>query len=121
MIRKLFWTPMLAGAVLAFVSGCHSYHIETTVQNRTGGAVSLIEVDYPKASFGADAIASGADFHYRIQVQGSGELQVQYTGPDGQVAKSTGPTLAEGQEGKLDIILLPQRKVEFRPELSIGH
>lgn len=121
MICKLPWAAMLAAATLALLSGCHSYHIDTTVENRTGGAVTLLEVDYPKASFGADAIAAGADFHYRFQVQGSGELTVQYTGPDGQVAKSTGPALAEGQEGKLEIVLLPQARVEFRPELSPGH
>ena len=81
----------------------------------------MLELDYPSASFGADAIAPSADFHYRFQVQGSGELTVQYTEPNGQVAKSTGPALAEGQEGRLEIVLLPQAKIEFRPDLTAGH
>jgi hypothetical protein len=49
------------------------------VENRTGAAIELLEVDYPSASFGADTLASGADFHYRFQVRGSGPVKVQYT------------------------------------------
>jgi hypothetical protein len=30
----------------------------------------------------------------------------------------TGPELAERQEGRLQIVLLPQGKVEFHPELT---
>ena len=103
------------------VCGCHSYHIETTVENRTGGAIQLLEVEYPSASFGADTLASGADFHYRIQLRGSGPLKVQYTAGDsrqGQVTQIDGPTVAERQEGKLEIVLLPAGKAEFHPELT---
>jgi hypothetical protein len=69
---------LAAIAVAAFLAaaGCHSYHIDTTVENRTGGAIQLLEVDYPSASFGADTLASGANFHYRIQLRGSGSLKV---------------------------------------------
>jgi hypothetical protein len=121
MMCKLSCAAMLAAATLGLLSGCHSYHIDTTIENRTGAAVKLLEVDYPSASFGIDAIAPGADFNYRFQIRGNGQLKVQYTEPNGQIAKLTGPTLDEGQEGKLDIVLLPQAKVEFRPDLSPGH
>jgi hypothetical protein len=111
---------LLAGIVMAafFAAGCHSYHVESTVENRTGGPVKLLEVDYPTASFGADSLAVGADFHYRIQLRGSGPLKVQFTSADGHQAQVTGPTLAERQEGSLRIVLLPDGKAEFHPALT---
>jgi hypothetical protein len=112
---------LLAGvlaAVLFWVAGCHSYHIETTVENRTGGAIQLLEVDYPSASFGADALGAGALYHYRMQLRGSGPLKVQYTGSDGQQRQVEGPGLAEPQEGRLEIVLLPGGKAEFHSQVS---
>jgi len=106
---------------LAPAVGCHSYHIETTVDNRTGGTVKLLEVDYPSASFGKDSLAAGDAFHYRIQLRGDGPLKVQYTASDGSQAQIQGPTVAEGQEGRLEIALLPGGKAEFHPELTPDH
>jgi hypothetical protein len=103
---------------LMWTAGCHSYHIETTVENRTGGAIQLLEVDYPSASFGADNLAADAIYHYRIQLRGSGPLKVQYTGSDGHQAQMEGPTLAEPQEGRIEIVLLPGGKAEFHPQLT---
>ena len=103
---------------LTAATACHSYHVETTVENRTGAPIQLLEVDYPSASFGADALAAGAVFHYRIQLLGSGPLKVQYTVGEGHQVQNTGPTLAERQEGKLQIVLLPEGKAEFHPDLS---
>jgi len=109
-------------AILAFVltgmAGCHSYHIDMTVENRTGGAVQLLEVDYPSASFGANKLAQGEVFHYRVQLRGNGPLKVQCTGSDGKQVQVEGPTLAEPQEGRTEIVLLPEGKAEFHPELS---
>ena len=105
----------------ALLAGCHSYHVETTVENRTGSPIQLLEVDYPSASFGADTLAAGAVFHYRIQLRGSGALKVQYTAGDGRQATVTeidGPTVAERQEGRLEIVLLPAGKAEFHPDLT---
>jgi hypothetical protein len=104
--------------VLLAVCGCHSYHVETTVENRTGAAIQLLEVDYPSASFGADSLAAGADFHYRIQIEGTGLLKVQYTAAGGHQEQISGPTLSERQQGRLAIVLLPGGKAEFQPELS---
>jgi len=100
--------------------GCHSYHIETTVENRTGAAIQLLEVDYPSASFGADSLAAGADFHYRIQIRGTGPVKVQYTVPGGHQDQISGPELTERQQGRLVIVLLPDGKAEFQPELTPG-
>jgi hypothetical protein len=105
-------------SAIAALAGCHSYHIETTVENRTGGAIQLLEVDYPNASFGDNTLAADAAFHYRIQLQGSGPLKVQYTASDGKQQQMTGPTVSEGQEGRLEIVLLPAGKAEFHPQLT---
>ena len=47
--------PLLA------IAGCHSFHVETIVENRTGEPIRLLEVDYPQASFGKDVLDGGAD------------------------------------------------------------
>jgi hypothetical protein len=104
--------PLLAAA------GCHSFHIETVVENRTGEAIRLLEVDYPSASFGKDVLDAGADYRYRFQVQGSGNVKVGYTAADGKPVQIDGPTLAEGEEGRLEVVLLPHGKAEFLPELT---
>lgn len=108
----------LTMACLFTLAGCHSYHVDATVENQTGGSVQLLEVDYPSASFGKDTLASGAIFHYRFQLRGSGQLKVQYTAADGKQVQITGPSVAERQEGSLRIVLLPAGKAEFRPSLT---
>jgi hypothetical protein len=109
---------LAAALALTCTAGCHSYHIETTVENRTGGAIQLLEVDYPSASFGADNLAANAVYRYRIQLRGSGPLKVQYTGSDGRQAQIEGPQLTELQEGRIEIVLLPGGKAEFHPQLT---
>jgi hypothetical protein len=89
-----------------------------TVENRTGAAIQLLEVDYPSASFGADKLAPGEIFRYSIQVRGSGPLKVDYTGSDGRQAQINGPTLTERQEGLIQIVLLPGGKADFNPKLT---
>lgn len=108
----------LAAAALLALVGCHSYHVDATVENQTGAPIQLLEVDYPTASFGADTLAAGAAMHYRFQLRGSGPLKVQYTGADGHQVEIAGPAVAERQEGVLRITLLPAGKAEFHPDLS---
>ena len=108
---------LLTAASLPFVLyfvGCKSHHIEITVENRTGAEVRLLEVDYPNASFGVDSVAVGQTVRSSIQVQGSGEVKVQYMAPDRHQAQITGPSVAEKQEGTLAIVLLPNDKANFR-------
>ena len=105
-------------SALPLTTGCHSYQVETIVENRTGAAIQLLEIDYPSASFGANSVAAGAIFHYRIQLRGSGPLKVQYTTGDGHPEQIDGPTLAEPQQGQLQIVLLPNGKAEFHPQLT---
>lgn len=120
-----FGKVIRAAVLVAIVPGmlavvaCHSYHIETTVENRTGEAIQLLEVEYPTASFGANSLAAGARFHYRVQLRGSGPLKVHYTAGDGRQVQIGGPALAEPQEGQLEVILLPAGKAEFHPQLTL--
>ena len=115
-----FHASLCAATFLAalYVSGCHSYHIDSTIENRTGAAIQLLEVDYPSASFGADSLASGADFHYRFQIRGSGQLKISYTADSGRAVQIKGPNLRERQQGKLEIVLDPDGKAEFHPQLT---
>jgi hypothetical protein len=115
---RLLATILLGALIVA--SGCRSYHIEITVENRTGANIQLLEVDYPSASFGADSLAADTDFHYRIQVQGAGPLKVQYTAPGGVKSQVSGPTISERQKGHMEIVLLPGGKAEFHPALTPG-
>lgn len=99
------------------ISGCRSYRVQVTVENRTGAAIQLLEVDYPSASFGADNLAPGTSMHYSLQVRGSGPVKVQYT-VGGAQTEISGPSLAEKDEGQLLIVLLPGGKAQFTPQLS---
>jgi len=115
--------PMVAAAAFGLlclnaISGCHSAHIEATVENRTGSTITLLEVDYPTASFGADTVAADGFVHHRIQARDSGPISVQYTAARGRTVQITGPILHEQQEGSIEIVLLPNGKAEFHPALS---
>jgi hypothetical protein len=118
--RNALRSPFYAATFLSafFFSACHSYHIDATIENRTGAPIQLLEVDYPSATFGADALAADASFHYRFQVRGSGPLKVSYTAANGQTVQISGPALAERQQGTLEIDLEPGGKAEFHPQLT---
>jgi hypothetical protein len=111
MIAAFALLPVIA------VAGCRSHHVEVSVENRTGAEVRLLEVDYPNASFGVDSLAPGATYHYRIQVSGQGTVKVQYTDPANRQPQMTGPALRENDQGGLDIVLEPDGKAEFHPQL----
>ena len=113
---RLFSITLLLALLAA--SGCHSYHIDATIENHTGAPIKLLEVDYPSASFGLDRLDNGGTFHYRFQVRGSGPLTVQYAASDGHQAQITGPTLHENQQGPIEIILLPGAKAQFLPSFT---
>lgn len=115
-LRSLFCTGILVS--ISLFSGCHSYHIDATIENHTGAPIRLLEVDYPNASFGANTLAAGAELHYRFQVSGNGQLKISYTAANGQTVQISGPTLVEHQQGQLEIVLEPGGKAEFRPQLT---
>jgi hypothetical protein len=115
--RRTILVSLISCALFA-ATACHSYHIDATIENRTGADIQLLEVDYPSASFGADHLASGATYHYRFQVRDSGPIKITYTGPDQKQIQIAGPTLAERQQGLLKIVLLPAGKAQFQPQLT---
>ena len=92
---------------LIAIAGCHSANIDATISNRTADPVTLIEVDYPSASFGTQSLAAGQDFHYRFKVIGEGAMRLTWTDAANREHKSDGPTLREGAQGPLSIAIAP--------------
>jgi hypothetical protein len=79
--------------------------VNAAVKNDTGAAVTLVEVDYPSASFGRDALAAGATYAYRFKIIGSGATKVSWTDAERKQHTANGPDLHEGQQGSLKITL----------------
>jgi len=99
--------------------GCHSPYVEATVNNRTGQPIELLEVDYPSASFGTQNLANGSDFHYRFKVLGSGPMKILYTDSVHKDHKADGPTLHEGAEGSLSIVVTTAGVI-WRPDPTVA-
>ncbi len=78
----------------------------------------MVEVDYPSASFGVGNLDSNSQFHYRFKIQGSGPVKIEFTDGHGQVHTVEGPTLNQGQEGRLTIAIDPNGKVNWQPSLT---
>ncbi len=85
------------------LAGCRAPSIDAIISNRTPTSITLIEVDYPSASFGTQKLAPGAHYSYRFKVLGSGPMKVLYTDSAHHDHTFTGPTLREGAEGPLAI------------------
>jgi hypothetical protein len=83
--------------------GCHSALISATIANHTTVPVTLVEVDYPSASFGVQKLAPGQEYHYRFKVLGNGVTTLLWSDPAKRDQKSSGPALHEGDEGALHI------------------
>jgi hypothetical protein len=98
---------VVAGMLLLGMVGCKSAFINADVRNATGGTVTLVEVDYPNASFGRESLAAGADFRYGFKVLGSGGTTVSWTDAANTQHTMKGPDLHELQEGSLTITLEP--------------
>ena len=98
---------LAATAVVVLGSGCHSAFVDAVVSNRTTEPVTLVEVDYPSASFGTQTLAPGADFHYRFKVLGSGDTKLLWTDSARKDHTAAGPKLQEGDEGSFTITLEP--------------
>ncbi len=116
-----FALPAILLIGLSLFTACHSYHIEATVENHTGGTVTLLEVDYPSASFGSDTLAADGSFSspYPDPRQRSHHRSVHRT--HGRAVQVQGPDIYEQQEGSIEIVLLPNGKAEFHPALTPQH
>jgi hypothetical protein len=91
--------------LLAGTTGCKSKYVEADVENGNSAAVSLVELDYPSASFGVETLAAGATYHYRFKILGSGPTKVLWTDAAQHDHSVAGPKLDEGQEGTLMVTL----------------
>ena len=112
-----FFQILVAAAAMLPLTGCHSALIDVTIADRTPQPLTLIEVDYPSASFGTQALAPGQDFHYRFKVLGSGPTTVLWTDSVHHELKNSGPTLHEGDEGKLAITFNPNASPQWSLQL----
>ncbi|MBW4028241.1 MAG: hypothetical protein HIU93_12700 [Acidobacteria bacterium] len=99
------WVGLASAWVLMAATGCHSAYVEATVTNHTAKTISLVEVDYPSASFGTQNLKPGQVFHYKFKVLGSGPVKVTYTDTAEKEHKASGPSLSEGNEGPLEIVI----------------
>jgi hypothetical protein len=114
---RLFKLFALAAGVL---TGCHSATIDATISNHTGDPIALMEVDYPSASFGAQTLAPGQDFHYNFKILGDGPTTLLWTDSAHRDHKKSGPALREGQEGKLSIVFNPNADPTWNLQLVNG-
>jgi hypothetical protein len=96
------------------LSGCHSAIVATTISNQSGGALQMIELDYPSASFGVNSLPNGAEYTYRIEVHGSSALHISYLDAAGGQHQADGPVLRDGDQGALLIIVGPQAQVSWQ-------
>ncbi len=94
-----------SACLLAGVTGCHSAFVSATVTNHSAKTISLVEVDYPSASFGTQNLKPGQEYHYKFKVLGDGPVKVTYTDAAEKDHKATGPSLSEGDEGPLAIVI----------------
>ena len=98
---RTLWAVTLLSACLA-TAGCRSAFINATVSNHRNEPISLIEVDYPSATFGIQKLAPGQDYHYRFKVIGTGHVTVVWNEGQDQ-KKSSGPVLRDGDDGNLNV------------------
>ena len=98
---------LLAATLLLTATGCHSAFIDADLVNRTSAPITLVELDYPSASFGTQTLAPSQHFRYRFKVLGSGPLKLLYTDAAHHEHTLPGPPLNEGDEGPLVITLTP--------------
>lgn len=107
---------------IALLAGCRSPYVQTTVRNVGNTELHNIEVDYPSASFGISSLAPGEAFHYRLQLQDSGHLKVEFLDSAQHPHSGLGPFAAEGQQGTLVLTLDGTGKsswaANFHPSVS---
>jgi hypothetical protein len=100
--HNLKWVA--GAAALLMASGCsRSQFVSATIENDTAEKLSIIEIDYPNASFGVSVLAPHASYSYRFKPQGTGALQLSYTDGTGKPHSAAGPQVHEGQGGRISV------------------
>ena len=98
-------------------AGCKSRFVEVTIINQ-GPALHVMEFDYPSAGFGANVLATGAQYHYRFKVQGPGSLSLQYEDGAGKTHTAAGPRVELGDQGSLLVNVDPAGAVTWTSALT---
>jgi hypothetical protein len=101
----------------AGLAGCRSRFVEVTIVNQ-GPTLHVMEFDYPSASFGANLLATGAKYHYRFKIQGSGPLSLQYEDGSGKTHTAQGPKVELGDQGSLLVTVDTRGAVTWTPALT---
>lgn len=114
---RTLWTGIAAASCL-MASGCHSALITATLSNRSRVPITLVELDYPSASFGVQQLAPGQDYQYRFKVIGDGPAKVIWSQPLKADQNSSGPELHGGDEGTLAITFIPSGTVVWDVRLK---
>jgi hypothetical protein len=96
--------PLLTLTLLA-AGGCKSAYVEADIVNATPAAVTLVELDYPSASFGTQAVGAGTTYHYRFKILGDGATKILWTDAEHHDHSVTGPVLKEGQQGSITVTI----------------
>jgi hypothetical protein len=107
-MRSFFVLAAIASSLT--LTGCHSATVAATISNHTAQPLTLVELDYPSASFGTQSLAPGQDFHYRFKILGNGPTAILWTDTAHHDHKLSGPALKEGQEGTLHVTFAPNAK-----------
>ncbi len=103
MMKRLMGVGGLA--VVCVLAGCKSKYVAAVVRNDSGAKVTVVEVDYPSASFGTDVLAAGAEYDYRFKILGDGATKVLWLDAAGKQHSVSGPDLLEGEQGPLVVTL----------------
>ena len=110
-------TRLLLLTLCVSLAGCRSRFVEVTIVNQ-GPTAHVVEFDYPSASFGANSLATGANYHYRFKVQGSGPLSLQYEDGSGKTHSAPGPKVDLGDQGSLLVNIDAHGSVTWTPNLT---
>ncbi len=111
------WLATAAFLLALPLAACHSAFVQATITNNSGAAITDVQVDYPNASFGLNAIADRSLYHYRFKIQGSGKPRITFTDSSRKTHQSDGPIVEENQEGTLDIEIEAGNQVTWKPSL----
>jgi hypothetical protein len=108
---------VLALFALSALGGCRSPYVEADIRNDSGQPISLVEVDYPSASFGTQSLAANSIYHYRFNIIGDGPTKVLWTDARHKDHTIAGPTLNEGEHGTL-LITITASGATWAPKLQ---
>lgn len=104
-------------AASLLLTGCKSPYVDASVRNVSSDSISLVEVQYPYATFGFQTVPPGSERHYRFKILGSGDTKLTYVDHAGKEHHSSGPSLHEGQSGSLRIVVA-NADVTWEPHLT---